>query len=62
MFLVGFYRLLNGTHAGFDNHRSGFYWNTADNKKKYRMVKWKTMSKPKNLGGLGILNTSVMNK
>lgn len=43
MFLMGFYRLLEGTHAGFDKHRSGFYWNTADNKKKYRMVKWKVM-------------------
>lgn len=61
MFLMGFYKLLEGTHAGFDKHRSYFYWNSADNKKKYMLVKWKIMCRPKNLGGLGIINTSTMN-
>lgn len=36
--------------------------NIADNKKKYRLVKWKVMCRPKNLVGLGIINTSIMNK
>lgn len=62
MFLMGFYCLTDGIHAGFDKHRSGFYWNTVDNKKKYMLVRWKHMCKPKELGGLGILNTSIMNK
>lgn len=57
MFLIGFYRLPDGTHADFDKHRGGFFWNTADNKKKYKMVKWKMICRPKNLGGLGIINT-----
>lgn len=61
MFLMGFYRLTDGVHAGFDKHRGGFYWNSVDNKRKYRLVKWQLMCKPKNLGGLGIINTRVMN-
>src|SRR4051812_3421999 len=62
MFLMGFYLLSGGIHAGFDKHKGAFYWNSADNKRKYRMVKWKLICRPKNLGGLGIINTAVMNK
>ena len=62
MFLMGFFLLSAGIHAGFDKHRGAFYWNAADNRRKYRFVKWKLMCRPKNLGGLGILNTSIMNQ
>ena len=59
---MGFYLLSMGTHAGFDKHRGAFYWNATDNKRKYRLVKWDTICKPKSLGVLGIINTLVMNK
>lgn len=62
MFLMVFYRLSEGTHAGNDKHCSGFYWSPAYNKKMYRLVKWKIMFRPKSLGGLGIINTYIMNK
>ena len=62
MFLMGFYLLSGGIHAGFDKHRGAFYWNAADNRRKYRFVKWKLMCRPKYLGGLGIINTSIMNQ
>ena len=62
IFLMGFYLLSAGIHAGFDKHRGASYWNAADNRRKYRLVKWKLMCRPKNLGGLGIINMSVMNK
>lgn len=39
MFIMGFYRLTDGTHTSFDEHRIAFYWNVADNKKKYRLLK-----------------------
>lgn len=39
-----------------------FYWNSADNRSKYRLVKWQSICRPKTHGGLGILNTSIMNK
>ena len=62
MFLMGFFLLSAGIHAGFDKHRGAFYSNAADNRRKYRFVKWKLMCRPKNLVGLGILNTSIMNQ
>lgn len=62
MYNMGFYHLSESNHSGFDKHRSAFYWNKADDKKKYRLVQWKHMCKPKCLGGLGIINTSIMNK
>ena len=51
MIVMGFYLLSAGTHAGFDKHRGAFYWNAADNRRKYRFVKWNLMCRPKNLGG-----------
>ena len=62
MFLLGFYLISVGIHVGVDRHRGAYYWNTAYNKRKYKLVKWKLMCRPKNLGGLGIINTQVMNK
>ena len=59
MFLMGFYLLSGGIHAGFDKHRGAFYWNSTDNKRKYRMVKWDLICRPKCMGGLGIINTMV---
>ena len=59
---MGFYLLSAGTHAGFDKHRGAFYWNAADNRRKYRLVKLQLMCRRKNLRGLGIINTFVMNK
>ena len=61
MFLMGFYLLSSGVHNGFDKHRGAFYWNAADNKRKYRMVRWDIICRPKAKGGLGIINTRVMN-
>ena len=58
---MDFFRLSKGTHAGFDKHRGAFFWNATENKRKYRLVKWDIICKPKSLGGLGILNTQVMN-
>lgn len=62
MFLMGFYSLSARTYAGFDKHRGAFYWNSADNRRKYRFVRWKLMCRLKSLGGLGIINTAIMNK
>jgi hypothetical protein len=55
MFIMGFYLLSAGIHGGFDKHRGAFYWNASDKKRKYRMIKWKIICRPKNLGGWGFL-------
>ena len=54
---MGFYLLSNGVHSGFDKHSGAFYWNAADNKRKYMLVRWDTICRPKDKGGLGIINT-----
>ena len=50
MFVMGFYLLTNGTHAGFDKHRGAFNWNAADNKHKYVWSSGTTFVDPRALG------------
>ena len=54
MFLMSFYLLSGGIHTGFDKHRGAFYWNSADNKCKYRLVKWNLICRPKDRGVLAL--------
>lgn len=50
MFLMGFYRLPEGTHEGFDKHRSGFFWNLADNKKNIGWLSGRSFAVPSLMG------------
>jgi hypothetical protein len=50
-----------GIHKRFDKHRSRFYWNANGSRNKYHWVRWSAMCKPKILGGLGIIDTNLMN-
>src|SRR3954467_3768615 len=59
-YTMGFYLLPGVSHEAMDKHRRKFYWNSADNKRKYQMLKWKTMCQPKKVGGLGIMDTTTM--
>lgn len=49
-------------HAYFGKEHIVFYLDGVDNKKKYQMVKWKFMCRPKGLGGFGLITTTIMNK
>ncbi|XP_071674451.1 uncharacterized protein [Lolium perenne] len=50
-----------GVHGLFDKARSRFYWEANGAKRKYHWVRWSAMCKPKCLGGLGIVDTRLMN-
>jgi hypothetical protein len=62
IYVMGFYLLPPGTHRKMDNLRSNFYWKGASEDLKYHMVKWSAICRPKEFGGLGIINTQILNE
>jgi hypothetical protein len=44
-----------------DKPRARFFWEGVGDKRKYHMVDWAKVCKPKEFEGLGILNTKKMN-
>jgi hypothetical protein len=36
------------------------FWEGQGNKKKYHLVSWQEICKPKDQGGLGVMNTKLM--
>jgi hypothetical protein len=42
--------------------RSRFFWRGAEDKFKYHMVRWDVVCRPREFGGLGILNTQIFNE
>ena len=61
-YLMGIYLLHEGTHKAMDTIRSSFFWRGDSDRAKYHMIKWENVCLPKDFGGLGIINTWVMNE
>ncbi|KAK1693140.1 hypothetical protein QYE76_009837 [Lolium multiflorum] len=61
MFAMGLFLLQDGIHVKFDSIRSRFFWEGAGPKRKYHMVNWPSVCRPKPMGGLDLLNTKKMN-
>lgn len=62
LYCMGFYWLQDGVHKKMDGIRAKFLWQGTEDKFKYHMAKWEMVSRPKDLGGLGIINTRMMNE
>jgi hypothetical protein len=61
MYAMGMFLLQDGVHAKFDTHRAKFYWEGAGPKRKYHLVNWPAVCRPKACGGLGLINSKKMN-
>lgn len=61
LYCMGFYWLQDGVHKQMDTIRSNFLWQGTEDKFGYHMAKWEMVSRPKDHGGLGIINTRLMN-
>jgi hypothetical protein len=61
MYTMEFYLLPKGTHEAMDSIRSKFFWQGVGEEFKYHMAKWDVISRPKDQGGLGVINTKNMN-
>lgn len=62
IYTMGIFLLHETVHQQMDTIRSQFFWRGDISKFKYHMVKWKNACLPKDFGGLGILNTRLMNE
>jgi hypothetical protein len=58
---MGVYQLYESNFQKLDMIRSRFYLQGASKKRKYHMIKWEALSRPKDFGGLGFLDVRVMN-
>jgi hypothetical protein len=62
IYTMGFYLLPNKIHKKMSSIRANFFCQGAEDSKKYHMVKWDSLTRPKDQGGLGITNTLMMNE
>jgi hypothetical protein len=61
MFLLSFFEIPIGVRKRLDFFRSRFFWQSDQNKKKYRLSKWNMVCRLKDQGGLGIEVLEVKN-
>ena len=62
MFVMSFSEIPKEVLKNLDHFRSRFFWQGSSDKYKYRVAKWDILCRPKDQGGLGILNLQLQNK
>ena len=62
MFMMFFFEILEEVLKKLDQYRSRFFWQGYKDKKKYRLAKWDIICRPKDQGGLGIIDIDLQNK
>jgi hypothetical protein len=61
IFIMGFYLLPKGIHQHMDSVRGNFFRKGTKENFKYHMASWEMLCRPKDQGGVGIINTRIMN-
>jgi hypothetical protein len=62
MFMMFFFEIPKGVLKKLDYFRSRFFWQGSSDKQKYRLARWNILCRPKDQGGLGILDLQLQNK
>jgi hypothetical protein len=62
MFMLSFMEIPVGVRKRLDFYRSNFFWQSDEQKKRYRLSKWNMICRPKDQGGLGIEVLELKNK
>jgi len=63
MFMMFFFEIPKGVLKKLNHYRSRFFWQGGlDKKKKYHLAKWDILCRPKDQGGLGVIDLEVQNK
>jgi hypothetical protein len=60
--MLSFLEIPVGVRKRLDFFRSNFFWQSDENKRKYRLSKWNIICRPKEQGGLGTEVLEVKNK
>ena len=61
MYTMGVYQLYEGNYQLIDSIRARFYWQGTGKKRKYHMIKWEALCRPKEAGGMGFMDVRDMN-
>jgi hypothetical protein len=62
MFMMSFFEIPKGVVKNLDHYRYRFFWQGSSQKHEYRLAKWDILCRPKDQGGLGILDLQLQNK
>jgi len=60
--MMSFFEIPKGVLKKLDHFRSRFFWQSSSDKQKYRLARWDILCRPKDQGGLGILDLELQNK
>jgi len=62
VYMLSFFEIPKEVLKNLNFYRSRFFWQGDSHKRKYRLSKWDILCRPKDQGGLGIMNLEVQNK
>jgi hypothetical protein len=60
-YAMSFFLLYEQAHAKMDSVRARFFWEGFGEKNMYHMIRWDTLCKPKDFGGLGFVDSRIRN-